>query len=352
MTQAIQIPSMPAIIPVASFIDPAVVAEFNSLEDVPFPLQALETVMVFIDNNGNQFHLNGPQAGREGVVFYENLQGEHHLFFEQVVIEGSYLDGGIITRQNYLMRKINFRVFIGAPGMNNITYRMSEERWWAGQDEVNGGWFGVFTRYSGWRWVQVFPAKTVDTTQTRDPVAYNNNCAIWDVDWLSPIPNYAKPAVVSQPWTAANAGPADANGFFHGVIAIPNRADMKSHVIYGITGANSGTCLVQDNNSSTMVQLPPILPTDGDVTCNTDPTKQPLVAAFDSTVDSITSASGLLNFFLQGGTTPALNNLWLRGWIEFQNNIPPFTITNLHVMHNNPGAVITAQLPQRFKRSR
>src|SRR5947199_10796599 len=118
MTQAIYIPPAPAIIPAATWLHPNTVASYSDIEELPYPLKAMETVMVFIDNNGNITHLNGPQAGIEGVYFYENLQGEQHLFFEQVTVEGAYMLGGLIDRVNYLIRRINFRVFIGSPGMN------------------------------------------------------------------------------------------------------------------------------------------------------------------------------------------------------------------------------------------
>jgi hypothetical protein len=262
--------------------------------------------------------------------------------------------GGLIDRVNYLIRRINFRVFIGSPGMNNVMYRMCEDRWWAGQDEVTGGWFGVFTRITGWRWIQVFPAKTVDTAQKRDPVAYDNNCAVWDIDWIAVIPYYSKPSINTMPWQAVNAGAADANGFYHGVLAVPNRADMQSYVKFLVTGDNAGTCIVQDNNSGRMVTLPPIFRTDGDVLVDTDPIHKTLVAQNDPQPNefyAINSASGLLDFFLQGNTTAAHEALWLRGYVRFLYNTPPYSVAQLHVMHTNPGAQIVAQLPQRFKRS-
>jgi hypothetical protein len=124
MTQAIQIPSAPLVhIPAADYLRPEVISTYQTMDDVPYPLQAMETVMVYVDYSGNVFHLNGPNAGREGVRFHQNLSGEHHLFFEQVVTESAYQFGATIERVNYLARKINLRVFIGRPGMNNITYR-------------------------------------------------------------------------------------------------------------------------------------------------------------------------------------------------------------------------------------
>jgi hypothetical protein len=355
MTQAINIPAKAAIIPAATFLTPNVLATYQTIEDVPYVLQAMETVMMYISWTGNVYHLNGPNAGLEGVVFFENLAGEHHLFFEQVTVEGAYQFGGFITRQNYLMRRINFRVFIGRPGMNNIAYRMCEDRWWTDQDEVNGGWLGVFTRFSGWRWIRVFPAKTVESTQKRDPVAYDNNQAVWDIDWLAPSPMYSKPAVTSDNGVASQAGPADADGFYHGIIAIPNRADMANYVRYLITGANSGTCIVQDNNSTNMVTLPPIETTDGDVLVDTNPIVKPIIAQNDPADDNffaLNNAAQVLGFFLQGATIPAQSATWLRGYIRFLYVTPPNSVVQLHVMHNNPNAQIAAQMPLWYKRSR
>jgi hypothetical protein len=344
---------MPAIIPTATYLTPTVLASYQSIDDVPYVLQAMETVMVFIDFNGNIFHLNGPQAGKEGVYFYENLQGEQHLPFEQVTSESAWTWGADIERQDYLCHKINLRVFIGGPGMNNITYRMCEERWWAGQDEVNGGWFGQFTRFSGWRWLQVWPEKTVDTTQKRDPVAYDNNMAIWDIRWIAPLPNYAKPALISSPWIASNSGPPDANGFFHGIIAMPNRGDMFSYVRYLINGA--GIAVVQDNNSTNTVPLPELFASDGQGLCDSDPLHKTLIAEndpFDGGFYNTVSGAGILNFFLTGNTTAASEAWWLRGYVRFSYSVPPGSVAQLHVMHNNPNAQIVAQLPQRYKRGR
>ena len=48
MTQAIPIPSTPAIIPAATYLTPEVLATYQSIEDVPYVLQAMETVAVYI----------------------------------------------------------------------------------------------------------------------------------------------------------------------------------------------------------------------------------------------------------------------------------------------------------------
>ncbi len=355
MTSAIPIPAAPTFAPSADYTTAEVLATYNNIEDVPYRLQAMETVMVWIDWLGNITHLNGPNAGKEGVRFSGNLQGEHHWPFEQVTIKSAWQYGEIIQRQNYLARKINLRVTIGGPGMNNITYRMCEDRWWTGQDEVNGGYFGVFTRYSGWRFEHAWPAKTVDTTQKSDPVQYDNNMATWDINWICPLPYYSFPAAMSAPWIASNSGPPDANGFYNGTIAVPNTGDLPSYVEYLLSGDCSGDCYVQDNNSSRMVPLPPIFTTDGQVYVDTDPINKTLIAENDPQDNAfydILQSAGLLNFFLGISTAAASEALWLRGYVKFMYTLPPHSVTHFRVMHNNPNAQIVAKVTQRFKRSR
>lgn len=355
MTSAIPIPSAPYLnIPAADYLRPEVLATYEHIEDVPYPLQAMETVMVFISADGEVTHLNGPNTGREGVRFHQNLQGEHHLFFEQVVTESAYQFGATIERVNYLARKINMRVFIGRPGMNNITYRACEDRWWSGQDEVRGGWFGVFTRYSGWRFIPVWPMKTVDTAQKQDPVAYDNNQAIWDVNWICPIPYYTIPAFMTDPWLANKSGAPDSDGFYHGTLAIPNTGDISSYIEYILTDC-AGKVFVQDNIIDRWVELPEIIAADGQVLVDTDPTKKTLVSENDPHPDPLTKvlrAAGLLNFLLTPSQRAAEEALWLRGYCRFLYTCPPNSVAHLHVKCNNPNAHIVAKLSQRFKRSR
>lgn len=356
MTQAIDIPAAPAIIPAAQYISPELLATYETMEDLPYRLQGMETKMVFIGyTSGNLYHLTGPLGGQEGTRLYQNIQGDYHFPFEQVVIKSAWQFGEIIQRTNYLARRINLRVVIGAPGMNNITYRACEDRWWTDQDETMGGFFGVFTRYSGWRWTRVWPEKTIDTTTKMDPVAYDNNMAIWDINWLAPQPNFFKPAINSIPWVAASSGAPDSDGFYHGVISVPNWGQLASNVQYLLTGDPSGRCYLQDNNSSRYVELPEIFRTDGQVLVDTDPTQKTLVSQndpVDNEFYSILRSAGLLNFFLGVSNAEASQALWLREYVRFMYSVPAQDVVHLHVMHNNPDAQIVAKMPQRFKRSR
>lgn len=328
-------------------------ASYTSLNQFPEYLAAIQTVIVYIDPNDNVFHLNGPLAGMEGVTLGENLQGEQHLPFSQVLIRGAFQKGATIQRTNVEERMINARIQVGSKsgGMNNYTYRMAEERWWAGQIEDRPGWLGVFTRLSGWRWIQVYPYKTIDTAQQQDPVAYGNNWAEWDVNWIAPDPYYAKPAVHRQ-WKAATAGPKQNDGFYYGNIVLANRGDVASTVYYLISGA--GHCKVQDNNSGSLVQLPIIEPGDGVVLCNTDPGEVPLQSQNDPQDNEfykIIRAAGILNFYLAGVADAGIP-IWQRGFVRFLYTTPPQTATHFTVAHTNPNATITAILPQRFRRAR
>lgn len=326
-------------------------SSLTTLEQFPEFLAALQTQVIYIDPKGNVFHLNGALAGLEGVTLGEQMQGEQHIPFTQVLIEGAFQVGATIQRTNYDKRLINFRIQVGRPGMNNYTYRMCEERWWDGQDETQPGWLGIFTRLSGWRWAQVQPFKTVDTAQQKDPVAYGNNFAVWDINWIAPFPYYCKPALYKS-WTASTAGPKGTDGFYTGNIVLANRGDLPSHIYYLING--SGYCELQDNNSDTMVALPVIEPSDGLVLCNTDPAQQTLTAQHDPQDNffyDIARSSGLLNFLLSG-IDQSDEPIWQRGYTRFVNTVPGQTATHFTVKHSNPNATITAYVPQYYRRGR
>jgi hypothetical protein len=324
---------------------------YTELDQFPEFLAALETVIVYIDPNQNVFHLNGTFAGMEGVRIGETIQGEQHIPFSQVLIEGAFQVGSTIQRTNYEKRLINFRIQIGGTGFNNYTYRMAEDRWWAGQVENKPGWLGVFTRLSGWRWIQVWPYRTVDTAVRQDPVAYGNNYAVWDINWIAPYPFYSKPAVWKQ-WTASTAGAKHSDGFYYGNLVLANRGDVDTYIYYLITGA--GYAKVQDNNSDSLVALPIIEPSDGTVLCNTDPAQRTLLAQNDPQDDfffKIARASGILNFFLSGVADAGIP-IWQRGYTRFLYTTPGQTVTHFTVAHTNPAATITAFLPQRYRRAR
>jgi hypothetical protein len=338
----------------AGYIDPVTLSTYQDFYSIPIPWRGLDTTVVHIAPNGNITHLNGPGAGQEGVVLSMQLQGEQHLPFEQVIMESAFQMGSTITRTNYPQRLINLRVQIGGTingfQYNEYSYQLCDNRWWAGQDETQDGWLGIYTRFTGWRWIPVRPFKTVDTAQKMDPVAYRNNQAIWDINWVSERPYYTRMSLFKT-WSAGSSVKG-ANGLYSGSLILANQADMPSYVEYIINGA--GDAQVQDNNSSIMIPLPPLFASDGPALCDTDPQERTLTAANDP-IDNIfyqyLRSSSVLTFLLSNESTLG-EPWWQRGYVRFTNAIPPQTVATLRVAHSNPAATITAVVQQRYKRSR
>ena len=372
MTLAQHVAGIPPINPVplggyttTNLLNSTELLHFSNFYHLPPHLQALDTMMIYIDPQGNITHLNGPHAGKEGVTLGQQIQGEHHMPFEQVITESAYQLGATIERTNFIKRLIDLRVVIGRAGMNNILYRICEDRWWSGQVADRPGWLGVFTRYSGWRWIQVWPLKTVETAQKLDPAAYGNNMAQWDLQWVAPRPHYHKPAF-KKLWEAKTSGPPkllpsfDLAGvplgqeeWWFGRIPIANQGDSDTYVIYLIENGDGKTA-VSDNNSARMVELPPIYDSDGLVMVNTDPVERTLTAAHDP-VDNlfykIARAAGLFKFLL-AGIGDRGEALWERGYCRFMYKLPAKTVGNFTVRSTNPNCRIEIIVPQPYSRSR
>jgi hypothetical protein len=338
----------------AGFINDATIATYQDFFSIPQPWRGLDTTMVHLAPNGNITHLSGAGRGLEGITLGETLQGEQHLPLEQVISESAFEWGSTIERTNYPQRLINLRVTVGGTingwPYSTYQYQLVDNRWWDGQDETQDGWLGVYTRFTGWRWIPVRPLKTVDTAQKSDAVMYGNNFAVWDINWVCQRPYYTR-ASLFKTWSAQGSRQAS-NGMYYGSLILANQADMQTYVQYLINGA--GTCAVQDNNSSTLVVLPPIIDTDGPCLCDTDPQARQLTAANDP-VDTLfyqyLQSSTVLKFLLSnvaGDGEP----WWERGYVRFTNSIPPRTVSTLNLQHSNPNATITAIVTQRYKRSR
>jgi hypothetical protein len=315
---------------------------------LPSPIQGLDTEVIHIAPNGNITHLNGPGRGQEGVAIAQQLQGEQQLPFEQVITESAFQWGATIERTNYPKRVISLRVAIF--GANTYSYQLCDNRWWEGQDETQDGWLGVYTRFSGWKWIPVRPMETVDTTQALEPAAYQNNMAIWDIKWICERPWYSKPTLVGQ-WSAQGS-PQDSAGNYYGTVALANQADMQTYVEYLVNGA--GTATVQDNNSNTLVTLPPLFASDGPSLCDTDPQNRTLTAASDP-IDNLfyqyLRSSTVLSFLLSNEGDQG-EPWWQRGYVRFTNAVPPQTVVQFTVKHTNPNGTVTVMLPQRWKRAR
>ena len=331
------------------FIRQSEIAAYNQWDRLPKALQGLETRIIYISPDGAMFHLyGGAAAGREGVSLGENFGGEQHWPFELLLTEGAYELGATVERVNVLKRMITLNINIGRhnPPMNNFQYRMAEDNWWTGQDETRDGWLGVYTRFSGWRWLKVRPAETVGSGQLRDPVAFENNFATYEVRWLAQRPYYTKPTLFTT-WNAA-----ETPGVLEARIPMANRGDLTSHPQFIVSG--NGFASVQDGVSGRMLKLPPITKNDGYVLVDTDPAARTLTASNDP-VDNVwyqlARRSKILNFFLHDTAVTGLP-IWKRWDKRFMSNVPPKTVATLKVTHSNPNGAITVLMPQRYKRSR
>lgn len=328
---------------------------------LPKRLQGMGTQVVYISPARQLFHLAGPNSGREGVSLATQLLGDQQWPFDVVVQESAYMMGASIQKVNINKRMFNLGVVIGRhnPPMTEYQYRMAEDHWWQGQDENQDGWLGVFTRFSGWRWIPVRPDTTVRTAQKVDTAAFGNNVSTWDITWIGARPYFTKPALYKT-WYARNSvgvqnpdKPLDPNAkIYTGTIHLANRGDLPSYVSYLVS--SPGEAWVQDNDSTRMVNLPFTRKKDGTYLCDTEPGNRTLTSATDPVdnllYDSIRQ-SKILDFFLHDIGQLGLP-LQMRFNDRFMYKVPPRTSVALTVQHTNPNATITAFMPQRFRRSR
>lgn len=338
---------------------------FNAL---PPNLQGMHTRFVYIDPLNNLHNLGGANKGLEGTRICTQVFGDQQWHFSQVLTNSPYIFGATIERQNIPERKINFGIVIGsqAPPMTEYQFRMAEDYWWAGQDESNDGWFGVYTRFSGWRWIPVRPDETVKTPAKMDATAFGNNAAQYDITWVASRPYFTKPAR-ARTFQAANAGAAVAppanlvtgvtpglatDAYYFGTLPIANAGDLPSYVQFYVS--SPGQAIVQDNDSNRLVPLPETAASVGTYWCNTEPGQRTLTAANDpqdNLIFDFIRQSQILQFFLSG-----VSNQGIPLQLQFQNRfiymIPPKTEVSFTVAHSNPNGVITAMVPQRYKRSR
>lgn len=349
----------------AYIVPPPGPTEFNQLNP---GLRGMMTHAVYLAPNGSMFNMAGPGKGTQGVRFCTQLDGDQAWPIQQVITNSPYVMGAEINRTNTGERKFHFGIVIGsqAPPMTEYQYRMAESHWWAGQDEKNDGWLGIYTRFTGWRWIPVRPFDTLNTPQKMDSTAFGNNASMWDINWIAQRPYFTKVALY-RTFQASLAGaptpPPDAllgglvdqifgNTFYWGTLPLANRGDLTSYAQFFVT--SPGQAIVQDNASNRLVPLAITSDSVGTYMCDTEPGKRTLTAAndpHDNLLFDFIRQSQILNFFLSGISNEGLP-LQLTWNNRFIFAIPPHTELQLTVGHNNPAGVITALVPQRFKRSR
>lgn len=343
---------------VARWVPPAERLTYANFNSLPPQLRGMNTHVVYLAPNNSMFNLAGPLAGREGVRLANQLLGDQSWPFDLVITESPYIMGADIERVNINKREFNLGVVIGrhAPPMTEYQYRMAEAHWWASQDETQEGWLGIYTRFSGWRWIPVRPSETVKTPQRMDNTAYGNNASQWDIMWMSARPYFTKPALY-RTWKAKDSGPPILKAplnlpVYTGVLPLANRGDLPSYATYLVS--SPGQAVVQDNDSDSMVPLPFTVASDGAFWCDTEPGHRTLTATKDP-VDNLIyrylRSSTILDFFLHDLDRLGLP-LNLRFDRRFIFKIPPRSTFALHVQHTDPNGEIVAFVAQRFKRSR
>lgn len=342
----------------ARYITAPQMEAFNNWDRLPVSLQGLDTRIYLIGPEGWLFNLAGRDAGKQGVRLAEQVRGDYHTPFELITTEGAYQMGITIERVNYTKRTMEAGLIVGGHApvrMNAFQYRWAEDRFWSQLREDADSWFGIYTRFTGFRWTTCRLGQPVDTPQKQDVTAYNNNVARWDAQILSTRPYFSKPALFDR-WDARQArlnpdldGDGDPTT---GSISLCNRGDMDAYVKFLITGA--GHCTVQDNYSDRMVALPEITKDDGWVLCDTDPEERTLTTSKDP-VDNlwyqIIRSSQILDAFLHNLAASG-EPMWRRFDKRFLFSVPPHTEVTFNVKHDNPDATVTAILPQHYRRSR
>jgi hypothetical protein len=307
------------------------------------------TRWVYVGPNGAWFDLEGRLRGRQGVRMTPELAGAHHLPFEHLFTEGAFQVGSTYERTNILKRTISMGITIGAPRYSSHQYRLIENNWWDSWPVGQTGWLGCHTRFGGWRWIAVMLGEAIRTSVKMDPTAHKNNMQRWDMQLIAPKPYYAKP-MLYQTWIP-HAATIEARGSDKETIAIANRGQLADWPLFLVKGP--GRASVSDGMTNRMVELPVLQTSDGYVLVDTDPAERTLTGSADP-VDNIfydlIRQSAILDFLLHDISTLGLP-VWRRAnGIRFLSQVPPRTVANITVQHDNPDGAVTVIMPQRYTR--
>ena len=313
------------------------------------PSHGEATTWVYIAPNGARFDLEGRFRGRQGVRMAQELGGAYHLPFEHLFTESAYQIGSTYERTNINKRVISLGVILGGAKHSAHAYRMIEANWWTAWPHDKPGWLGCHTRFGGWRWAQVMLAEPVKGNVKMDPATHGNNMMQWNMQIVATKPWYAKRTLVTT-WQAHPATVAE-HGFDQETIAIANRAHLSQWPLFLVKGP--GRVSVQDGMTERMVALPTLQESDGYVLVDTDPANRTLTGSSDP-VDNIfydlIRSSRILDFLLHDISSLGLP-VWRRAnGIRFVSQIPPGTVANIKVRHDNPTGAITVMVPQRYVR--
>ncbi|WNM68310.1 minor tail protein [Mycobacterium phage Tierra] len=322
-------------------------------------LRSTQTKWVYIHPSNNKvWNLAGPFRGRQGVALARELEGVMQPEFEILYSEGAYTIGAKPERVNYKKRTISLGVVIQPNGNaerveepNPFSYRFIEDSWWSSLSETVPGFLGSFTRTHGWRWLAVILAEASKTALSIDPTAHDNNSQQYNIVLHAPWPFYAK-RTLSKSWQADLTNLVANDGVAQGLIQIPNRGTWESWPKYMVTG--HGQVSIQDGNEGPIVKLPKFYSTDGSyMLVDTDPTKRTITTEKDPVDEQIYKylrGAQLLDLLLHDVTAARLPaQRRIPGGIGFDGKIPPRTVANIKVTHDNPNGSVTAIMPQHYR---
>lgn len=334
-------------------------------------LRSTETKFVYVGvpdpDSGERrwWDLSGSHGGRQGLELAPKIDNLMFIPFQQLISEGPYQVGATFERVDYKKREINLAVMVGnsyAPD-TSFRYRMLEHRWWRSWSEKEDGWFGVYTRTHGWRWLRVRLAEAPRTPFDLDPVAFENNFMQWDMTIVAADPYWRKrietatwknTAATSTPYSIitemilSDIVPGDHVGV--GTLVVPNRGTEPEWPKFMVS--SPGRVWIQDGVGGPMVELPWLTTQDGQILVDTDPNARTLTSAKDP-VDplffQILRNSQLVDFVLHDVVTSTLP-VWRRFKGKgFSQQIPPRSISRLKVWHSHSTGSVSAYVHQRFK---
>jgi hypothetical protein len=313
------------------------------------PQQGAGTTWKYIGPNGAVFDLEGRDRGKQGVRLTPELAGAYGLPFEHLFTETAYQEGATYERSNILKRVISLGVMLGGPKYSMHAFRMIETNWWNAWPHNQPGWLGAKTMFGGWRWAKVMLAEPTKGSVRTDPAAHKNNLVTTDMQIVAAVPWYCKPMLYTT-WKP-HADTITALGRDTETIAIANRGHMPVSPLFLVGGP--GTAHVQDGMLDRMVRLPKLIESDGYGLVDTNESARTLTATHDpidnAFYDLIRSGT-ILNFLLHD--LGAQGVPWWRraNAIRFFSQIPPRTVANIKVQHDNPAGSVTVMMPQRFVR--
>lgn len=350
--------------PVLNRVSAPTFQTWNDMGPFTKQLQSEQTKIVYVSPDGQRVYtLAGGFKGNYGVILAPGLKGHTGAAFSQLYSSGPWMLGEEPERTDYRKRVIHFGVHMG-PHLNAVSRlkyadtglaldEIREQWWddWPEDTELPMGFWGEFSRYTGWRWTRVRNGEPNFDEVEIDPKGYGNNYATAAMTIHAPFPFYAKRALTRE-WRNDEANEA-INGRNHGVLRLPNRGDYEQWPKFIVEGA--GEVSIQDGITERMVEFE-ILPSDGMVLVDTDPSKRTLTSEhdpIDTAFYKLIRNSEILDFLL-GDLTNAKAGLPIGrrvpGGIGFMSPIPALTMAVIKVTHTNKAGKISMIMPQWYRR--